>query len=145
MTLQKAFDDLCRELDNTRRALRGLAEAAAGMEEAGAAAGRLMVMADDATMAAGRGQRAARRPTDIDSIRRVLPKCQRRLSEMAREFRAEFGCAEAPGELAYATRRLAAPLFAAQFALSVCWQCAAAYAVVNPGGMLPYFPRSENG
>ena len=58
-------------------------------------------------------------------------------SKTAREERlAEAECHEA----LYYTRRCSEPLFAAERALSACWQKVGLYSALNPGGVVPGLP-----
>lgn len=144
--MEKAFIDLCRELGNARTALRLLHAGTGGDPEITAAAASLIAIAGEALDTAERGRKAARIPVNIDVVRRSLPKCQRQISRLMKEFRDGVNAPERmrayPPEVAWAVGRCAAPMFAADWAISACWRKAAEYAALNPGGVMPSFvPR----
>ncbi|HWQ55024.1 MAG TPA: hypothetical protein VN442_15160 [Bryobacteraceae bacterium] len=102
---------------------------------------------DEVIQGAERARKASRLPADVDTVRRVLPRCQRRFSECKEAFYAGM---DAPGhitglndaghqEIAWYIGRCAAPLHAAEFSLSTCWRKLGEYSALNPGGVIPGF------
>jgi len=146
--LEPVFNDLCLQLARLRTALRAVQVSVAGDTEAAGETRTLALLLGEVMERAERARKASRLPVDIDGVRRALPRCQRQFGEWkdlfyagpgspAREERlAEAECHEA----LYYTRRCSEPLFAAERALSACWQKVGLYSALNPGGVVPGLP-----
>lgn len=145
LLLEPVFNDFCLKLAALRSALRAVQVAAATEEAVSSAARELLLTVDEVIQGAERARKASRLPADVDAVRRVLPRCQRRFSECKQVFYSGMDSPEriagltAAGqeEVAWYIGRCAAPLHAAEFALSTCWRRMGEYSAVNPGGVIP--------
>jgi hypothetical protein len=147
--LEPSFNDLCRQLSTLRMAMRAVQVAAAGDAAMAGSAQDALAIVDDVILGAERGRNASRLPVDIDAVRRVLPRCQRRFGEFKERFYggmnspqrlAELGEAGAE-EIVYYIGRCSGPLFASERALGACWRTVGEYSALNPGGAIPgFFP-----
>lgn len=146
--LEPVFDDLCRQLAQLRTALRAMQVAVAADAEAAGETRALALLLGEVLERAERARKASRLPVDIDGIRRSLPRCQRQFGEFKTLFYAGPGSPERAARLEeaescealYYTRRCSEPLFAAERALSACWQKVGVYSALNPGGVVPGIP-----